>query len=1095
LPGQPGFLPVGEAFVDPVFGSTIRRLTAQSPQSGAGDTYARNGWWNSDSTRVHWHPSAGGCLVLDAVSGGVVRSGVPCQTASGEVSFAPDDPRLLYYWSGASLRTFNINDGSTALVKTFPATVENLGGSVDYVDRTGRYFVLRYGGQTRVWDKQSDVVYAGGISRDAGGGWTGITPNASHVVIATGGGFYSYSINHGGRAIGPETLFWDLCGDHSDLVSGSDGKSYLVGIECSSEDAVYRVDVSLLQSPSPGGAAAQRASNLKLIHLGSWRDASHYSCSSRSDWCVVSFEAIDDDFLSMGQWRPYKSELVAVNVISGEIRRLAHHRSRGIDMGYYNQPHPSISWDGSRLMWTSNFGLNVGGLGYGDLYSMDMPGGGAPSGDTTPPSVSVTAPANGATVTGTTSVSANASDNVGVVGVQFLVDGTNVGGEDTTSPYSLSWNSTTVPNGSHTISARARDAAGNVATAAAVTVNVSNGTAGDTSPPSVSMTAPSNGATVSSTITVSANATDNVGVVGVQFLLDGANLGSEDSSSPFSVSWNTTSVSNGTHTLTARARDAAGNTTMASAITVDVNNQTSGDTTPPNISMTSPANGATVSGNVVVSANATDNVAVTGVQFRLNGANLGLEVLASPYSLLWNSAGVPAGSHVLSATARDAAGNTRTSATVTVMVQNAEAGTDTTPPNVTITSPQNGSTVSGSVVFAADASDNVGVSSVQFLLNGSPVGTPLLAPPYTMTWNTNTASGTHVLSAIAKDAAGNTRTAAGSSFGIKRSSTDAAPRGSLERVSWTDLVNSSLYLWRLRKTEGCDDCADAGARSMQRLASGDGYVEFTASKSEKVYYVGFGPDTPGTSPQDLDYGLRVNGLRADVYEANAPKATEPIRDGDTLRLSINGGIVTYSRNGTVFYTSQRQPIFPLAVRAVLMDRRAEVSRAYLWRPPVATSAAATGSTTGIQSGSGASSRDTTSTAPKAAPSSGAAVSRQPRTPDDEPLPRRRLLEFDRTQTDVSMVAEWALSLAAEAQANVKAVYLYADPGTESADALFLGAVSPESVGESAEESRLARERIRRALAKFPTGSFTIAAFAQTPSGAPYELGTITVVIR
>jgi hypothetical protein len=94
----------------------------------------------------------------------------------------------------------------------------------------------------------------------------------------------------------------------------------------------------------------------------------------------------------------------------------------------------------------------------------------------------------------------------------------------------------------------------------------------DTVPPTVSITAPSSGATVSGTITVSANATDNVGVAGVQFKLDGANLGSEDTSSPYSISWNTTAASSGSHTLTAVARGAAGNTRTSASVSVTVNN-------------------------------------------------------------------------------------------------------------------------------------------------------------------------------------------------------------------------------------------------------------------------------------------------------------------------------------------------------------------------------------------------------------------------------------------------------------------------------------------------------------------------------------------
>ena len=95
----------------------------------------------------------------------------------------------------------------------------------------------------------------------------------------------------------------------------------------------------------------------------------------------------------------------------------------------------------------------------------------------------------------------------------------------------------------------------------------------DTTPPSASVTAPAAGSVVSGNVTVSATATDNVGVAGVQFLLDGARLGAEDTTAPYSMTWNTTSASNGLHTLQARARDAAGNTgTSSSSVTVTVSN-------------------------------------------------------------------------------------------------------------------------------------------------------------------------------------------------------------------------------------------------------------------------------------------------------------------------------------------------------------------------------------------------------------------------------------------------------------------------------------------------------------------------------------------
>src|SRR2546425_6604985 len=106
--------------------------------------------------------------------------------------------------------------------------------------------------------------------------------------------------------------------------------------------------------------------------------------------------------------------------------------------------------------------------------------------------------------------------------------------------YAIAWDTTTASNASHTLTAVARDAAGNTATGAAITVTVFN----DTTPPTVSLTAPAGGATVSGTTTISANASDNVGVVGVQFRLDGANVGVEDTTAPYAIAWDTTTASN-----------------------------------------------------------------------------------------------------------------------------------------------------------------------------------------------------------------------------------------------------------------------------------------------------------------------------------------------------------------------------------------------------------------------------------------------------------------------------------------------------------------------------------------------------------------------
>jgi thermitase len=188
-----------------------------------------------------------------------------------------------------------------------------------------------------------------------------------------------------------------------------------------------------------------------------------------------------------------------------------------------------------------------------------------PPPDTTPPITSITAPTAGATVSATTVVNAAATDNVGVVKVDLYIDGASFA-TDSAAPYSFAWDTTAVPNGTHTLVAVASDAAGNSGSSSAVSVTVSN-TPPDTTAPTVAITAPASGATITGTTPVTVGATDDVAVTKVELYVDGV-LNSTDTTAPYSFSWATSGVAAGTHALQARAYDAAGN--IASA-TINVN--------------------------------------------------------------------------------------------------------------------------------------------------------------------------------------------------------------------------------------------------------------------------------------------------------------------------------------------------------------------------------------------------------------------------------------------------------------------------------------------------------------------------------------------
>jgi len=193
---------------------------------------------------------------------------------------------------------------------------------------------------------------------------------------------------------------------------------------------------------------------------------------------------------------------------------------------------------------------------------------GAPSpADTAAPSVPI-----GLTATAVSSSQINLSwnastDNVGVTGYRIYRGGIQIATVTSGTTYS---NTGLSAGTTYSYTVAAYDAAGNVS-AQSSSVSATTPVL-DTTPPTVSITAPSAGSTVSGTVTVSASASDNVGVAGVQFKLDGANLGAEDAASPYATSWTTIASANGSHTLTAVVRDAAGNQTISAGIAVTVSN-------------------------------------------------------------------------------------------------------------------------------------------------------------------------------------------------------------------------------------------------------------------------------------------------------------------------------------------------------------------------------------------------------------------------------------------------------------------------------------------------------------------------------------------
>lgn len=187
-----------------------------------------------------------------------------------------------------------------------------------------------------------------------------------------------------------------------------------------------------------------------------------------------------------------------------------------------------------------------------------------------PTGVAITSPANNSTQQGAISVAVQASDNVDVTKFELLVDG-QVKVTDTSPPFTMTLDTTTLSNASHQLTARAYDAANNMTTSGAISITVNNSApGGDSTPPTVTLPIPpgpggSAPVIAGKSYQIAPNVTDTSGIKQVVFSVNGA-VKATVTTAPFSFNLDTTTLTPGTYTLQAQATDKAtpANTTTTS---------------------------------------------------------------------------------------------------------------------------------------------------------------------------------------------------------------------------------------------------------------------------------------------------------------------------------------------------------------------------------------------------------------------------------------------------------------------------------------------------------------------------------------------------
>ncbi|HVQ58803.1 MAG TPA: LamG-like jellyroll fold domain-containing protein [Solirubrobacterales bacterium] len=667
----------------------------------------------------------------------------------------------------------------------------------------------------------------------------------------------------------------------------------------------------------------------------------------------------------------------------------------------------------------------------GNLSNASEEASGTATADTNAPTgVAVTAPAPG-TVSGTLTLKASASDDVGVAGVQFLIDGNNFGAEDTGAPYEIPWPSTGVANGTHKISARARDAANNTTTSSEVSVTVDNApatglvlalgfdetsgaTAADASP------AKNNGAisgatsnaggkfgralsfdgvndkvdvldansldlTTGMTLEAWVKPTTNSGWRTALMKERGANLlyalyasnGVAPNAENFTAAENAVNAPavnalplnawthiastydgtslklfvNGTQVGTKAATGAMPNTTgalriggnapwgeyfsglidevrvynraltateigtdMLTAIGPPPPQDTEAPSAPGNLKATGSLGKVTLGWDA-----STDNVGVTGYEVYRSTTPGFTPALANRIATPGGTGYVDttaAGTYYYRVKAADAIGNLS-------LASGEASGTATAdtnaPTGVAVTAPAAG-TVSGTVTLKASASDDVGVAGVQFLIDGNNFGAEDTGAPYEIPWpSTGVANGAHKISARARDAANNTTTSADVSVTVNNApatglvlalgfnetsgvtATDASPSKNNGTVSGATSVAGGK-IGRALSFDGVNDKVDVPDAASLDLTTGM-TLEAWVNPTTKT---GYRTALMKERNKDLVYALyasngstpKLENFTATENAATAPAANSlPLNtwshlaatyDGTTLRLYVNG---------------------------------------------------------------------------------------------------------------------------------------------------------------------------------------------------------------
>jgi hypothetical protein len=372
------FLPpaAGGSYVDSNFGTSIKRLsnalgTKSAVASGnltqITNEYSTMSPFNNDNTfLILQHDSYFG---LYTGAGDYLRDLPFAINTGAEPRWSRTDPNVLYFLGGNQLKQYNVSTQVMSVVHTFQeySAIRGMGESDISVD--GNHFVL-IGDSQEIFvyeistDRKSAVFNTGGRSFDS----LYITPHNNVTVTWFTAGTARYN---GIEMFDSNMNFLRQvarAGGHMDVAQDVNGDEVLLWANAADPTPVCNNGIVKIRLAD--------ASQTCLITFD-WSLAMHVSAPDNNGWVFVETYTPGDPNPLTGLWPKYTNEIVQVKLDGSEVRRIAHHRSRPFN-SYWYTPRTTTSHDGSKLVFSSNFGLQAL-LGYpteySDVYMIDLGGG------------------------------------------------------------------------------------------------------------------------------------------------------------------------------------------------------------------------------------------------------------------------------------------------------------------------------------------------------------------------------------------------------------------------------------------------------------------------------------------------------------------------------------------------------------------------------------------------------------------------------------------------------------------------------------------------------------------------------------------------